>query len=244
MVHIGAKTKTCSCYDCIGWYAKSTSWHGVTQVAATEQVHRPRPSTGPTGRLTVFGRKDFLVCDQFLTKTHHKVDVLRSSALCLLPLLVIPVVYSGETKENVSIAVVTSFLRKSVWNFLVSLVVRQLCSNDWINRHEWLVKNVCGSIKQEEETTTRPLRRQQDLFPHSRISASDSISLSHWRESDKDGLQGQTGRLLCLTRTLYPHIKFRCFHSSWLTKRVFPETSLPHFPALNLWRGSTRGAAA
>lgn len=53
-----------------------------------------------TERLTVFGGEDFLVCDQFLTKTHHKVDVLRSSALCLLPLLVIPVVYSAETKEE------------------------------------------------------------------------------------------------------------------------------------------------
>lgn len=44
--------------------------------------------------LTVLGGKDFLVCDQFLTKTHDKVDVLWSSALCLLPLLIIPVVYS------------------------------------------------------------------------------------------------------------------------------------------------------
>lgn len=59
-----------------------------------------RPALLNTQRLTVFGGEDFLVCDQFLTKTHHKVDVLRSSALCLLPLLVIPVVYSAETKEE------------------------------------------------------------------------------------------------------------------------------------------------
>lgn len=58
------------------------------------------PALLNTQRLTVFGGEDFLVCDQFLTKTHHKVDVLRSSALCLLPLLVIPVVYSAETKEE------------------------------------------------------------------------------------------------------------------------------------------------
>lgn len=50
--------------------------------------------------LTVFGGEDFLVCDQFLTKTHHKVDVLRRGALCLLALLVIPVIYSAETEEE------------------------------------------------------------------------------------------------------------------------------------------------
>lgn len=190
-------------------------------------------SIGPTGKLTVFGRKDFLVCDQFLTKAHHKVDVLRSSALCLLPLLVIPVVYSGETKEHVSIAVVTSFLREKKKHSKFF----QLCCNGGINHRERLVKNVCGSTMQEEETNRRPLRRQQDVFPHSGISASDSISLSHWR----DGLRGQTGRLLCLTRTLYPHIEFRCFHSSWLTKRA-----LPLFSGLKFVEGggATRRAAA
>lgn len=59
-----------------------------------------RPALLNTQRLTVFGGEDFLVCDQFLTKTHHKVDVLRSSALCLLPLLVIPVVYSANRQKK------------------------------------------------------------------------------------------------------------------------------------------------
>lgn len=50
--------------------------------------------------LTIFCRKDFLICDQFLTKTHYKVDVLWSSALRLLPPLVIPVVYSRKRETN------------------------------------------------------------------------------------------------------------------------------------------------
>lgn len=51
-------------------------------------------------RLTVFRRKDFLICDQFLTETHDEVDVLRSGALRLLPPLIVPVVYSEGTEAK------------------------------------------------------------------------------------------------------------------------------------------------
>lgn len=64
--------------------------------------NRGQQSNSRRQRLTVLGWKDLLVCDQFLTKTHYKVDVLWSSALCFLPLLVIPVVYSRKEQDVIT----------------------------------------------------------------------------------------------------------------------------------------------
>lgn len=72
----------------------------MQQQGAAVQLLRAAVEGPGTLTLTIFCRKDFLICDQFLTKTHYKVDVLRSSALSLLPLLVIPVVYSTRERQR------------------------------------------------------------------------------------------------------------------------------------------------
>lgn len=141
--------------------------------------HQAMCTPGNREKLTVFCRKDFLVCDQFLTKTHYEVDILWSSALRLLPPLVIPVVYSKDRKTK---------------NKCQSLLSRTTCkitfkTCHWgagcyytitvlINDNECLLKNTWGWFKQEENQ--RQIQGQHlVLFPHSgKTHTPNDVSLS------------------------------------------------------------------
>lgn len=128
--------------------------------------------------LTVFCGKDFLICDQFLTKTHYKVDILRSSALRLLPPLVIPVVYSRQrkTKTNTSVPVNNtedmSLRRLLHGELLLQLIIMQVFYSMFVvhssrkrnnMRHNWHMRNHLAPFPHSGKTHT-----------HSDVSHSDS----------------------------------------------------------------------
>ncbi len=168
------------------WSSRGQQYNisSLQQTEASERCCRP----GKGELLTVFRRKDFLICDQFLTKTHYKVNILRSSALRLLPPLIIPVVYSKKTKkEHVSVHAETHKKYKHFRQITEEHdIITQLSNAAEINHAECFPKNACGlwSRKRDNTQVTYETQLRHHVCLHlGKTHTLNDISLADWQGS-------------------------------------------------------------